>query len=99
MNVQILLGYLQPIHHGDQSHLILGLDNHQPSPQTPFVSYVYFDKTKQGCLSLSHDSLSTSNSWHTQIHVAWNVLERSHVFISDVAWTILGQRVCWHFSH
>ena len=34
---------------GDQSHLILGLDHHQPSPQTPFVSCVYFDKTKQGC--------------------------------------------------
>ena len=44
MNVQILLGYLQPIHLGDQSHLILDLDHHQPSPQTPFVSYEYFDK-------------------------------------------------------
>ena len=44
MNVQILLGYLQPVHLGDQSHLILGLAYHQPSPQTPFVSYVYFNK-------------------------------------------------------
>ena len=43
----ILLGYLQPVHLGDQSHLILGLDHHQPSPRTPFVSFVsyaYFDK-------------------------------------------------------
>ena len=68
INVQILLGYLKPVHHGDQSHLILGLDHHQPSPQTLFVSYVYFvTKTKQGCLSLSHDSLSTSNSWNTHM--------------------------------
>ena len=45
IHVQILLGYLQPVHLGDQSHLILGLDHCQPSPQTPFVSYVYFDKS------------------------------------------------------
>ena len=37
-------GYLQPVDLGDKSHLILGLNHHQPSPQTPFVSYVYFDK-------------------------------------------------------
>ena len=28
MNVQIFLGYLQPVHLGDHSHLILGLDHH-----------------------------------------------------------------------
>ena len=44
IHVQILLGYLQPVHLGDPSHLNLGLDHHQPSPQTPFVSYLYFDK-------------------------------------------------------
>ena len=44
IHVQILLGYIQPVHLGYQSHLILGLDHHQPSPQTPFVSYVYLDK-------------------------------------------------------
>ena len=60
IHVQILLGYLQSVHFGNQNHLTLGLDHHQPSPQTPFVSYVYLDKTKQGCLSFSHDSLSTS---------------------------------------
>ena len=60
IHIQILLGYLQPIHLGNHSHLILGLDHHQPSSQTPVVSYVYFDKTKQGCFS--HESLCTSNS-------------------------------------
>ena len=54
------MGYLPPVQLGEQSHLILGRDHHQPSPQTPLVSYEYFDKTKQGCLSSSHDSLSTS---------------------------------------
>ena len=44
IHVQILLDYLQPVHLGDQSHLILGIDHHQHSPQTPFVSYVYIDK-------------------------------------------------------
>ena len=44
IQVQILLGCLQPVHFGDQSHLIIGVDHHQPSSQTPFVSYVYFDK-------------------------------------------------------
>ena len=39
--VHILLSYLQPVYLSDQSHLIL---DHQPSPQTLFVSYVYFDK-------------------------------------------------------
>ena len=39
MNVQILLGYQQPVHLGDQINLILGFDHHQPSsPQTSFVS-------------------------------------------------------------
>ena len=52
MNVQILLGYHQSGHLGDHRHLILGLDHHQPSSQTPFVSCVYFeDKTKQECSS------------------------------------------------
>ena len=44
INVLILLGYLQPVHLDNQSHLVLGLDHHQPSPQTSFVSYVYFDR-------------------------------------------------------
>ena len=46
IHAQILLGYLQPVHLGNQSHLILGLDHHQPSPQTPFVFYVYFNKIR-----------------------------------------------------
>ena len=50
IHVQILLSYLQPV------HLILGLERHQLSPQTPSVSYVYFDKTKQGCMSLIHSA-------------------------------------------
>ena len=49
--VQILLGFLQLVHLGEQSHLILGLDHHQPSPQTPVVSYVSFEKlSKDACL-------------------------------------------------
>ena len=60
IHVQILLGYLQPVHLGDQSHLIHGLDHHQPSPQTPFVSMCTLTETKQGCLSSSHDSLIPS---------------------------------------
>ena len=60
MNVQILLGYLQPVHLNNQSHRILGLDHHQPSPQTPLVSMCILTKTKQGCLSFSPDLLSTS---------------------------------------
>ena len=44
IHVQILLGYCLPVHLGDQSPQILGLDHHQPSPQTPFVFYVYLDK-------------------------------------------------------
>ena len=60
IHVQILLGYLQPVHFGDQRHIIIGLDRHQPSPQTPFASYMYFDKTKQGCFSFSHVLLSGS---------------------------------------
>ena len=51
INVQILLGSLQPEHLDDQRHLILGLDHHQPSPQTPFVSNVYLEKlSKDACL-------------------------------------------------
>ena len=62
MNVQILLGYLRPVHPGDQHHLNLGLGHHQPSPQTPFVFYVYLKKTRQECLSLamSHSALVNS---------------------------------------
>ena len=56
IHVQILLVYLQPVHLGDQSHLIFGLDHHQ----TPSVSMCTLTKTKQGCSSSSHDSLSTS---------------------------------------
>ena len=44
--VQILQGYLQPIHLGDQSHLILGLDHHQPSPQSPLSPMCTLTKTK-----------------------------------------------------
>ena len=40
IHVQILLDDLQTVHLGDQCQLILGLDHYQPSPQTPFVSYV-----------------------------------------------------------
>ena len=40
IHAQIFFSYLQPVLLGDQSYLILGLDHHQPSPQTPFVSYV-----------------------------------------------------------
>ena len=59
IHVQVLLGY-QPVHLGGQSHLILGLDHHQPSPQTPFVSMCTLTETKKGCSCFSHDSLSTS---------------------------------------
>ena len=67
IHVQILLGYLHPVPLGHQSHLILGLDHHQLSPPTPFVSMCTLTKTKQGCLPFSHDSLSTSYSENTQI--------------------------------
>ena len=55
IHVQFLLGYLQPVHLGDQSHLILGRDHHQLSPQTPFVSYVYLDN-----LAMIHSELVNS---------------------------------------
>ena len=45
VHIQILLGYLQPVHLSDQRHLILGLGHHQSSSLTTFVSIVYFDKT------------------------------------------------------
>ena len=56
--VQILLGYLQPVHLGGQSHLILCLEHHQ----SPFVSYVYFEKTsKDACLlAMIHSVLVNS---------------------------------------
>ena len=44
IHVQILLGYLQPVHLSNQSHLILGLDYHHPSSQTTFVSHVLGQK-------------------------------------------------------
>ena len=44
IHVQILWSYLQLVHFGNQSNMILGLDHHQPSSKTPFVSYVLFDK-------------------------------------------------------
>ena len=81
-----------PVYLGDQSHLILGLD-HQPSPQTPFASYVYLTKIKQGCLSFRQDSF---NFWNTQIHVARNILEQSLIY--DVAWNILGQRMLYNLA-
>ena len=62
IHVQILLCPHQPLQSGDQGHLILGLDHHQPSPLTPFVSDVNFNRSKQGCLSFSHDSLSNSRT-------------------------------------
>ena len=39
-------------------------------------------KTKQGFLSFSYDSLSTTELLDT--HVACNILEQSHVFLYDV---------------
>ena len=39
IQVQILLGYLQPVHLGYQNYQILDLDHHQPSPQT-FVKII-----------------------------------------------------------
>ena len=63
IHVQILLGYLQPVHLGNRSHLILGLDHHQPSPRFPLSHMCTLTKTKQGCLSFSHDSLSTCSSY------------------------------------
>ena len=54
MNVQILLGYLQPVHLGDQSSD--GLDHHRSSPQTPFVSMCTSTETsKDACpLAMTH---------------------------------------------
>ena len=63
INVQILLlGYLQSIHLGDLSYLILGCDHHQPSPQTPFVTYVYLKKRKKDAclLAMIHSALVNS---------------------------------------
>ena len=97
MNVQILLAY-QPVHLGDQSLLILGLDRHQPSPQTPLVSYEYFDKTKQGCLSPSHDSLSTIVTPRILKYLRPGIFFKlSHAFIY-VAWIIQGQRVLYKLA-
>ena len=59
-HIQILLGDLEPVHPTKQIHLILGLDHHQPSPETPFASYVYFVKkqSKDACvLAMIHSTL------------------------------------------
>ena len=38
-HIQILLGYLEPVHLGNHNYLILGFDHYLLSPPTPFVSY------------------------------------------------------------
>ena len=75
IQVQIVLGYLQPVHLSDQHHLILGIDHHQPFTQILFVSYVL-----DACL-LAMILSALANSLNTHIHVAWNTLEQSYIYI------------------
>ena len=60
MNVPILLGYFQPVYLGDQTHMILGLDHHQPSsPTTLCLICVLGQKlSKDACpLAMIHSAL------------------------------------------
>ena len=77
IHVQILLGYLQPVHLGNQSHLILGLDHHQSSPRFPLSHMCTLTKTKQGCLSF-RNSLCTSQLLDYSKHETWCIPKQSH---------------------